>query len=143
MMIPNGPVTVSRPEPATDLADDIREKVVLALSTTTAQQCVQRLGTPDGYRCALGVALGALGFSLRLVPRVIAIGSDGISMVLDWHCEMLDEDVPAINALLPSNFMSFLVHHNDHLMWNFDQIAKGVKDWTPSWRESSQKYSVR
>jgi hypothetical protein len=118
------------PRPATELADATRETIVLALSSTTAPQTTHKMGDANGYRCALGVVLEALGFQLQIVSKVVAMDCDGFTAI-EWQCQMRSEDVPEIHALIPSSLMTFLVDCNDKELLSFDDIAKRVKDWTP------------
>lgn len=92
------------------MTDEVREKVVLALTSTTREQCVGYM-VQGAARCALSVIAEGFGVVLKDEPHKIA--SDDAYRAL----EVLSDD---------ERFSIF--EGNDDAGLSFDEIAKLVKD---------------
>jgi hypothetical protein len=118
---------------ATTLTDEVREKIVLALTTTRREQCTRWYGLGE-KRCANGVIAEALG-----VPLFAGIGhiEDG-EQVYMLHRPSLFEQVPiALSVALAS------ANNNGA---SFDECAKIAKDWQPTpvpeWAQDTPTFTV-
>ena len=95
------------------LSDEVREKIVLALTGTTREQCTGKLQI-GAARCAIGVVAEAYGVGF--------IDSDGVILrEMSRRRLEMDNDMPA-------ELYAQIVISNDKGA-TFDEIAKMVKEW--------------
>lgn len=96
------------------LSDEVREKIVLALTGTTREQCRGALTTNGEDRCAMGVLCDVYKVNLR--------------PLFDGYIRDMCPEREQMNREISLKLEGFLMHANDRGA-TFDEIAKLVKEW--------------
>lgn len=117
------------------LTDKMRERIVLALTSTTREKCRGFLAFNE-KRCGMGVVLEALGFVLILEEKEHVTTLEEIGWVTHEKAVVCNStktirlgDGATIQDVLPLKLMQDIMNSNDCLNKSFDEIAKMVKDW--------------
>lgn len=111
------------------LTDEVREKAVLALTSTTRKQCFGVLGV-NQERCVLGVLAEALG--IKVVPwNGVVVTNDVRPFLWDGiYYNVSPQEKGRLMNLLGDKLYFILIHLNDTHQMPFAECAKVVKDWS-------------
>lgn len=116
-------------------SDEIREKAILALTSTTRKQCTHGMVRGDS-RCALGVIAEGLGLqwvgTWRRYLRVVEGGTDAFPVLESFEAhelELAPGEFHKLTDMLTTYLSTYIMFWNDSEKLTFDQIAAKIKEW--------------